>query len=393
MKNFKTSNRLQAVPEQFFAKLEQKVKKAASNADRPIINLGQGSPGEPAFDHIKEALKEAADKPINDKYPPFPGFAYAREACAEFYKREYGVEIDPEKEVSLLIGGKAGLVELPQCLLNPGDIALVPDPGYPDYWSGIALAEAEMYMMPLIEENNFLPRYEDIPEDILKRAKIMFVNYPNNPTGAMVDEEFFKETIAFAKAHDICVVHDFAYGAIGFDGKRPVSYLEVEGAKENGIEIYTMSKTFNMAGWRIGFAVGNPSVIAALDLMHDHLHCGLYGGIQEAAAAALLGPQDEVREQERMYERRRNLLINGLNEIGWKVKAPQGSFFSWLKVPEGYTSEEFSDLLLEKAQVLAAPGIGFGEHGEGYVRAGLVASDEKIKEAIERIDALNLFNK
>lgn len=392
MKTFEFSNRLQALPEQFFAKLGEKIQ-SASNEERKIINLAQGSPDQPVFNHIKAALKKAADDPFNDKYPPFKGFDHVKKACADFYEREYGVKLDAEKEVTLIIGGKAGLVELPQCLLNPGDIALVPDPGYPDYWSGMALAGAGMHMLPLEEENGFLPRYEDIPADILEKAKLLFINYPNNPTGAMADKAFFEKTIQFANDHGICIVHDFAYGAIGFDGKRPVSFLEADGAKENGIEIYTMSKTYNMAGWRVGFAVGNPSVIAALDLIQEHLHCSLYGGIQEAAAAALLGPQDQVREQEAMYERRRNLLINGLNEIGWEVKAPEGSFFSWLKVPQGYTSEEFSNLLLEEAGVAFAPGSGFGEHGEGYVRAGLVASEEQIREAIRRIAELAIFKK
>ncbi|RJS61523.1 pyridoxal phosphate-dependent aminotransferase [Bacillus sp. PK3_68] len=390
MKTFETANRLQALPEQFFAKLGQKIKDA-STGGREIINLAQGSPDQPVFSHIKTVLKTAVDDPANDKYPPFKGFDHVKEACAEFYQKEYGVEIDPAREVALIIGGKAGLVELPQCLLNPGDVALVPDPGYPDYWSGIALAGAEMYMMPLREENGFLPRYEDVPEEILKKTKLLFINYPNNPTGAMADAAFFEETIQFANQHGICIVHDFAYGAIGFDGKRPVSYLEIDGAKEIGIEIYTMSKTYNMAGWRVGFAVGNPSVIAAIDLIQDHLHCSLYGGIQEAAAAALLGPQDEVHKQQAMYEKRRDLLINSLNEIGWEVTAPEGSFFAWLKVPEGYTSEGFSDLLLEEAGVAFAPGIGFGERGEGYVRAGLVASEEKIKEAVRRISQLSIF--
>ncbi|OCA82817.1 pyridoxal phosphate-dependent aminotransferase [Pseudobacillus wudalianchiensis] len=392
MKTFETANRLQALPEQFFAKLGQRINNASAGG-REIINLAQGSPDQPVFSHIKTALKTAVDNPVNDKYSPFRGYSHVKKACAEFYQREYGVELDPEREVALIIGGKAGLVELPQCLLNPGEVALVPDPGYPDYWSGIALAGANMHMLPLKEENGFLPRYEEIPKEVLEKAKLLFINYPNNPTGAMADSAFFEKTIQFAGEHEICIVHDFAYGAIGFDGKKPVSYLQVEGAKENGIEIYTMSKTYNMAGWRVGFAVGNPSVIAALELIQDHLHCSLYGGIQEAAAAALLGPQDEVHKQEAMYEKRRNLLISGLNEIGWKVTAPEGSFFAWLKVPEGYTSEEFSDLLLEEAGVAVAPGIGFGELGEGYVRAGLVASEEKIKEAVHRLAQLEIFKK
>ncbi|KZN98144.1 pyridoxal phosphate-dependent aminotransferase [Pseudobacillus badius] len=392
MKTFETANRLQALPEQFFAKLGQQIKEA-SDKGQDIINLAQGSPDQPAFSHIKEALKAAADNPANDKYPPFQGFSHVKKACADFYKREYGVEADPEKEIALIIGGKAGLVELPQCLLNPGDIALVPDPGYPDYWSGIALAGADMHMLPLEAENGFLPRYEKIPKEVAEKAKLLFINYPNNPTGAMADSAFFEKTIQFADEHGICIVHDFAYGAIGFDGKRPISYLQANGAKEHGIEIYTMSKTYNMAGWRIGFAVGNPSVIAALELMQEHLHCSLYGGIQEAAAAALLGPQEQVHQQQAMYEARRNLLISRLQEIGWEVTAPEGSFFAWLKVPKGYTSQQFSELLLEKAGVAFAPGIGFGERGEGYVRAGLVASEEQIQEAVRRIAQLNIFKK
>ncbi|MBM7649577.1 aminotransferase [Bacillus ectoiniformans] len=390
MKTFEQSKVLHALPDQFFAKLGVKIKKA-SNEGRDLINLAQGNPDQPTPEHIVQALKEAADKPVNHKYSPFQGFPYVKEACAAFYEREYGVKVDPETEVALLFGGKAGLVELPQCLLNPGDVALVPDPGYPDYWSGIALAGAEMHMMPLKEENGFLPCYEDIPDDILDRAKLLFINYPNNPTGAMADLEFYNQTIEFANKHDICVVHDFAYGAIGFDGNKPVSYLEAEGAKETGLEIYTMSKTYNMAGWRIGFAIGNPSVISAIELLQDHLNVSLFGAIQEAAAAAFLGSQECVYAQSDTYESRRNVLIGGLREIGWEVSAPAGSFFSWLKVPKGYTSVEFSDLLLDKANVIVAPGIGFGEYGEGYVRVGLLASEERMREAIQRIKALNIF--
>ncbi|WP_100403489.1 pyridoxal phosphate-dependent aminotransferase [Bacillus sp. FJAT-42315] len=390
MKKFEQSKLLQALPDQFFAKLGKKVSDAI-NEGRDVINLGQGSPDQPPANHVINALQKAAENPVNHKYSPFKGFPYVKEACAEFYKREYGVEVDPDTEIAILFGGKAGLVELPQVLLNPGDVALVPDPGYPDYWSGMALSGAEMYMMPLTEENRYLPRYEEIPADIVKRAKLLFINYPNNPTGAMADEAFFEETIAFANKRDLCVVHDFAYGAIGFDDNKPVSFLQVEGAKEVGLEIYTMSKTYNMAGWRVGFAVGNPSVIAALELLQDHLHCSLFGAVQEATAVALLGEQQGVKEQEAMYERRRNLLIDGLNRIGWKVEAPEGSFFSWLKVPTGYTSEQFSDLLLKEANVVVAPGVGFGKYGEGYVRAGLVVSEERILEAIDRIDRMKIF--
>jgi L-glutamine---4-(methylsulfanyl)-2-oxobutanoate aminotransferase len=246
-------------------------------------------------------------------------------------------------------------------------------------------------MMPLKEEYSFLPQYDAIPEEILQKAKLMFLNYPNNPTGAIADLNFFNETIQLAQTHDLCIVHDFAYGAIGFDGHKPISFLQSPGAKDVGIEIYTMSKSYNMAGWRIGFAVGNPSVIEAINLIQDHLYVSIFGAVQEAAAEALLGPQDCVDNQVDTYQKRRDLLINGLHEIGWNVTAPKGSFFAWLKVPDGFTSETFSDFLLAKIGVIVAPGIGFGKYGGQYVRVGLLTTEERIKEAISRIRKLGIF--
>ncbi|WP_163102155.1 pyridoxal phosphate-dependent aminotransferase [Peribacillus alkalitolerans] len=390
MVQFEQSELLKSLPKQFFASLVQKVGKMTSQG-HDVINLGQGNPDQPTPKHIVQKLQEAAENPINHKYSPFRGYQYFKQAAAEFYKREYGVEINPEEEVAVLFGGKAGLVELPQCLLNPDDIALVPDPGYPDYWSGMALAKAEMAYMPLLEENDFLPDYAMIPADTLERAKLMFLNYPNNPTGATASKEFFEETISLAKENNICVVHDFAYGAIGFDGKKPISFLQCEGAKDIGIEIYTLSKTYNMAGWRVGFAVGNKSVISALELMQDHLYVSLFPAVQEAATEALLVSQKCVDDLVQTYESRRKVLIDGLKEIGWEVKAPDGSFFAWLKIPSGFTSEAFSDYLLEHARVVVAPGVGFGKNGEGYVRVGLLSDEARLKEAVERINKLQLF--
>lgn len=390
MKQFEQSELLKRLPKQFFASLVAKVQKViASGTD--VINLGQGNPDQPTPQHIVESLQSAALNPVNHRYSPFRGFDYFKDAAAKFYQREYGVTVDPEKEVAILFGGKAGLVEIPQCLLNPGDLVLVPDPGYPDYWSGIELAGAKMEWMPLKEENDFLPAYLDLSEQALEKAKLMFLNYPNNPTGAIASREFFEETVALAKKHNICVVHDFAYGAIGFDGKKPTSFLEAEGAKEIGIEIYTLSKTYNMAGWRVAFAVGNPSVIQAINLLQDHLYVSLFGAVQEAAVTALLSPQDCVYELTALYEARRDAFIQALREIGWKVTAPKGSFFAWLKVPDGYSSEQFADLLLEKAGVAVAPGIGFGVYGEGYVRVGLLTDEARLVEAADRIAALKIF--
>ncbi|MBT2683619.1 pyridoxal phosphate-dependent aminotransferase [Bacillus sp. ISL-37] len=389
---FPQSDLLKSLPKQFFASLVQKVG-AYTEKGADVINLGQGNPDQPTPQHIVEKLKQAGENPANHKYPPFRGLLSLKEAAAAFYKREYGVDLDPEEEIAILFGGKAGLVEIPQCLLNPGDTILVPDPGYPDYLSGVELAKAKMVTMPLREENDFLPDYAELSAEDLDQAKLMFLNYPNNPTGAVAHQEFFDQTIELARKNEICVVHDFAYGAIGFDGKRPQSFLQSEGAKDVGIEIYTLSKTYNMAGWRVGFAAGNKSVIAAINLLQDHMYVSLFGAVQEAAAEALLGPQECVAELNDLYESRRNVLIDGLKNIGWHVTAPKGSFFAWLKVPEHFTSVEFADFLLEKAHIAVAPGVGFGEHGEGFVRVGLLSSEERLQEAVSRIESLEIFKK
>jgi L-glutamine---4-(methylsulfanyl)-2-oxobutanoate aminotransferase len=390
MSVFEQSEILKSLPTQFFATLVAKVNKVVEQG-HDVINLGQGNPDQPTPEHIVKSLQQAVNNPIHHKYSPFRGQQFLKEAIVSFYKREYGVDLDANKQVAILFGGKAGLVEVPQCLLNPGDIALVPDPGYPDYWSGVELAKAKMELMPLKAENNFLPDYQGIEEDVLQRAKLMFLNYPNNPTGAVATKSFFDETVTLAKKHNICVVHDFAYGAIGYNNEKPISFLQVDGAIDVGIEIYTLSKTYNMAGWRIGFAVGNESVIEAMNLLQDHLYVSLFGGIQEAAATALLSSQSCVQELVNRYKSRRDTFINGLKDIGWNVQAPAGSFFAWLPVPEGFTSVSFSDYLLEKAHVVVAPGVGFGSFGEGYVRVGLLSDEERLLEAVERIKGLKIF--
>lgn len=392
MKNFPQSELLNSLPKQFFASLVQKAGKYIEKG-YDVINLGQGNPDQPTPKHIVAKLQEAAAKPLNHKYPPFQGFTYLKQAIADFYQREYDVTINPNKEVAILFGGKAGLVEIPQCLLNQGDSILVPDPGYPDYLSGVALAKARIIKMPLREQNQFLPDYDELTANQLAEARLMILNYPNNPTGATATNEFFAETVQLADQHDICVIHDFAYGAIGFDGKKPQSFLQTPGAKEVGVEIYTLSKTYNMAGWRIAFAVGNESVISAIELLQDHLYVSIFGAIQEAAAEALNGSQECVRELTQLYERRRNVLVDGLVSIGWNVHAPKGSFFAWLKVPDGFNSEQFADILLEQAHIVVAPGIGFGEFGEGYVRVGLLTPEDRLREAIKRISTLDIFKK
>mgnify|MGYP003367036603 CR=1 FL=1 len=384
------SHKLQQLPPQFFANLVQKVNIAIAEG-RDVINLGQGNPDQPTPDNIIKALQIAAEDPQSHKYPPFRGIQPLKEAVAAFYEREYGVQIDPNTEVAIMGGTKTGLVELPMALLNPGDYMLLPDPGYPDYLSGAVLAEVNYDFMPLLAENQFLPDYDALPAEVKERAKLLYINYPNNPTGGTANKEFFNDTVALAKKHDIAIVHDFAYSAIGFDGEKPLSFLQAEGAKDVGIEMYTLSKTYNMAGWRIGMAVGNAKMIEAINLIQDHLFCSVFPGIQHAAVEALNGDQSAVVALQEMYERRRNVLVEACHRIGWEVKAPKGSFFAWLPVPEGFTSEQFTNLLLEKANVAVASGNGFGKHGEGYVRVGLLVSEERLVEAVERIEKLGLF--
>lgn len=392
MRNFKGSETINRLPEQFFANLVNKVSEV-ENQGHDVINLGRGNPDTPTPDYIIKALQKAAEDPINHKYAPFRGFTYLKEAVSVFYKKEYNVNIDPETEVAVLFGSRTGLIECSQCLLNPGDTVLLPDPGYPDYETGIALANAKIERFPLLEENGFLPTYQSMSEELLGRAKLMFLNYPNNPTAAMANSEFFDETVDIAKKHNIGVVHDFAYGAFGFEGEKPVSFLQSKGAKDVGIETYTLSKTYNMAGWRVAFAVGNPSIVELINKLQEHMYASIFGAVQYAAAEALTGDQSFVGELNDMYKSRRDVFIKKLNEIGWKVEAPKGTFFAWLPVPKNYTSEAFSDLLLHEAHVVTAPGTGFGSSGEGYVRIGLLDTEERLIEAADRIGKLDVFRR
>lgn len=386
----KISQKLQALPEQFFSTLVAKVnQKIAEGHD--VINLGQGNPDQPTPEYIVEALKIAADKPLNHKYSPFDGKLELKQAVAEFYQREHQVEIDPQTEVAILFGSKTGLVELPMCVLDEGDCMLLPDPGYPDYLSGVVLGGVNYETMPLRAENDFLPDYSKLSPETLKKTEMMYLNYPNNPTGAVATPAFFEETVALAKKHAITVVHDFAYASIGFDGKKPVSFLQTAGAKEVGVELYTLSKTYNMAGWRVAFAVGNKEIVRAINLIQDHLYVSLFPAIQDAAATALTGDQSDVEAMRKMYESRRDHFIAACREIGWEVDAPAGSFFAWLKIPTGFTSASFADFLLEEVSVAVAPGSGFGKEGEGYVRVGLLMNEDRLEEAARRIGASTAF--
>ncbi|WP_339251151.1 pyridoxal phosphate-dependent aminotransferase [Sporosarcina sp. FSL W8-0480] len=384
------SNRLKNMPPHFFSGLVKKVE-AAKQSGMDIINLGRGNPDQPTPDHIIKALQQAAERPENHGYSPFNGIPELRKAVADFYKREYGVDVNPDTEVAILGGSKIGLVEIPLAMMNEGDLLLLPDPGYPDYLSGVSLANIEYDTMPLLKENGFMPDFSSIADESKQKAKIMYLNYPNNPTSAVATIPFFEEAISFARENGIFIVHDMAYGGIGFDGVKPISYLQADGAKEIGIEMYTLSKTYNMAGWRVAFAVGNSKMIEAISRLQSQLFIGMFPGIQHAAIAALGADQSCVRELTALYENRRNVLIRECQRIGWNVEAPKASFFAWLPVPEGYTSESFSDILLQQAGVVVAAGNGFGKYGEGFVRVGLLESEERIAEAVGRIEALGIF--
>jgi L-glutamine---4-(methylsulfanyl)-2-oxobutanoate aminotransferase len=390
MLEFEPSHALKRLPEQFFAKLV-KTTQALIKEGHDVINLGQGNPDLPTPDFIVEALQEASTNPKFHKYSPFQGYPFLKEAVADFYQREYQVDIDPNKEVAIMFGSKTGLVEISQCLLNPKEKILVPDPGYPDYMSGIALTDAIPIHMPLKEENQFLPDYQQISDEDLADAKLMFLNYPNNPTAATATKNFFDDTIEVAKQNQICVVHDFAYGAIGFEEDKPQSFLQSEGAKGVGIEMYTLSKTFNMAGWRVAFAVGNPSVIEAIELIQDHYYVSIFGAIQSAAKTALDEGKSAIAELNNTYQQRRDAFLQQAEKIGWHGGTAHGSFFVWMPTPKGYTSESFANLLLEKAHVVVAPGNGFGASGEGYVRIGLLDEPDRLREACDRIGKLSLF--
>ncbi len=384
-----TSRMLQELPTQFFANLVRQVnQKVAEGKD--VINLGQGNPDQPTPPGIIQTLQQAAEKPANHKYSQFRGNHFFKQAAADFYLEHYGVTLDPETEIAVMGGSKIGLVELPLALLNPEDSILLPDPGYPDYLSGVVLAQVQQEFLPLLPENGYLPDYSKLSQEALEKAKLLFLNYPNNPTGAQATADFFDETVAFAKNHEIAVVHDFAYGALGTEQEAPISFLQSAGAKEVGVELYTLSKTYNMAGWRVAFAAGNAEIIEAINVIQDHLFVGLFPALQEAGAYALTN-NENVEALVALYNRRRNVFVKAAAAIGWHAYPSTGAFYAWMPVPKGYTSVSFANFLLEEVAVAVAPGSGFGDGGEGYVRIGLLVEEARLEEAIKRIATLQLI--
>jgi LL-diaminopimelate aminotransferase len=385
---FEKAERLKQLPPYLFKEIDRKKKEVMARGI-DIIDLGVGDPDIPTPPHIIEALKKAADEPANHRYPSYSGMAAFKETVAEWYGSRFGVTLDPATEVITLIGSKEGIAHFPLAFINVGNIALVPSPAYPVYRIATLFAGGEPYTMPLLKENDFLPDLEAIPGDVADRARIMIINYPNNPTSATADPGFFSKVVAFAKKYRIIVCHDAAYTEMAFDGYKPPSFLEVEGAKEIGLEFHSLSKTYNMTGWRIGFAVGNQEAIDGLGGIKSNIDSGVFQAVQMAGMEALRGDQSCVHEMTLTYEARRDLMIKGLRDAGFTVNSPKATFYLWVQVPEGYSSASFAARLLEEAGLVVTPGNGFGEPGEGYFRIALTQTEERLSEAMDRINGLS----
>jgi len=385
---FEKAERLKRLPPYLFKEIDRKKEEVIARG-MDIIDLGVGDPDIPTPAHIIDALKRTAGDPANHRYPSYSGMNDFKYAVAEWYKKRFGVDLDPENEVLSLIGSKDGIAHLPLAFINPGDIALVPTPAYPVYHIATMFAGGESYFMPLLSDNNFLPDLNSIPSEIAERAKLMFINYPNNPTTAVADLDFFNRVVEFARKHSILVCHDAAYTEMAFDGYRPLSFFEADGAKEVGIELHSLSKTYNMTGWRIGFAVGNREAVNGLGVIKSNIDSGVFQAVQIAGIEALRGDQSCVSDMVEVYTRRRDLMVKGLRETGFEVEAPKATFYLWIKVPEEYTSAQMASRMLEEG-VVVTPGNGFGEPGEGYIRMALAQKRDRLEEAIKRIKAITL---
>ncbi|MDR2196564.1 MAG: LL-diaminopimelate aminotransferase [Coriobacteriales bacterium] len=382
----KHANNLNKLPPYLFAQIDAK-RDALRAQGIEVISLGIGDPDLPTPTHIVDAMAEAIRDPKNHQYPDYAGSLAYRSACAEWMKRRFGVELDPANEVLALIGSKEGIAHIHTAFVNPGDFVLAPSIGYPVYSGGATLMHANTHFLPMRAESGWLAELDanDIPAEVLSRARILFLGYPNNPTGATATPEYFDEAIAFCREHDLLLVHDNAYSEISFDGYIAPSILERPGAKDVCIEMFSLSKTYNMTGWRIGFACGNPEAIRALGTVKNNLDSGQFTAIQDAAIAALAGPQDCVVEMCALYQRRRDLILDALWAIGVECEAPRATIYVWAKVPQGLTSADFAEKVLTEAHVIVTPGSGYGPDGEGYIRISLTTPDDQLLEAVRRI--------
>ena len=380
----KVSERLEKIPPYLFAEIDRKIDEAkAKGID--IISLGIGDPDTPTLQPVVDEMHKAIDNPKNHDYPPYNGTAQFRNGAKDWMKKRFGVELNADTEILANIGSKEAIAHVFFAYVDKGDYTLVPDPGYPVYKNATIFAGGTPYAMPLLEENNFLPDFNKIPEDIAKKSKLMFLNYPNNPTGATADLEFFKKAVDFCKKYDILLCSDMAYSEMTYDGYKAPSVLEVEGAKDVAIEFYSHSKSYNMTGWRVGFVCGNADAIKALGTIKNNIDSGTFKAVQQAATAAFTIDQSYIDKLNKMYQERRDVMEEGLRELGWNIKPSKATFYIWIPTPNGMTSEEFATVMLEKAHVVVPPGIGYGKCGEGYIRIALTKDVETIKKALQRM--------
>jgi LL-diaminopimelate aminotransferase len=380
----KKSKRLDKIPPYLFVKIEEKKEKLQKKG-ADIVDFGIGDPDLPTPSHVFRKMHEVLESKGSANYPTSKGELSFRKAVADWYQRRFNVSLDPGSEVCTLIGSKEGLGHIFLAFVDPGDVTLVPDPAYPVYKIGTILAGGEPHFLPLTEKNKFIPDLESIPRNVLKKAKLLFINYPNNPTGAVAGKDFFEKCVKFAKKNDLLLVSDLAYSEMGFDGFKPGSVLEIPGAKEVTIEFHSLSKNYNMTGWRIGMAVGNAEAVGALATIKSNIDSGAFKAIQRAGIEALTGPQGCIDEHNKIFGERRNVLYDGLVSLGWKFEKPKATFYMWVPVPKGETSASFAEKLLERCGILVVPGNGYGPSGEGYVRFAVTLPKERIAEAIKRM--------
>jgi LL-diaminopimelate aminotransferase len=380
------ARRLDQVPPYLFAELERKIA-AKEREGIDVISLGIGDPDLPTPEVVVEAAAAAVRDPSTHRYPSNQGSLEFREAVVRFYRGRFGVALDPASEVMPVLGGKEAVGHIAMACLDPSDLCLSPEPGYPPYTSGPVFSGAEVHYLPLTEENDFFPELEAIPDEIARRANLLYLDYPNNPTGAIVPDGALDRAVAFARRHDLFVVHDNAYSEITFDGYVAPSFLETPGAKDVGVEIFSLSKGWNMTGWRCGFVAGNAALIERYRHLKTNLDSGLFEALQRAAAAALTDARDFPRQMSKVYQRRRDLLVEALAQIGLDVEPPKATPYFWVRVPEGHTSASFASLVLDQANVVVSPGPGYGPSGEGFVRLSSTVPDERLEEAVRRIES------
>jgi len=383
------AKRLGRIPPYLFAEIDRKVQEK-KRAGIDVISLGIGDPDLPTPGRIVSVLQETAADPHNHRYPSYFGLAELRESIARWYSERAGVELEPATEILPTLGSKDGISHAPLALVDPGDVVLAPDPGYTVYITGAIMAGADPYIMPLTAQNHWLPDLDAIPDDVARKARLMWLNYPNNPTAATADRSFLERAVAFCRTHDIVLCHDAPYSEIAFDGYRPVTLFEIPGAKEIGLEFHSLSKTYNMTGWRIGWVCGRADLVNLIGQLKTNIDSGIFQAVQWAAIEALNGGEEETKAACTVYARRHRLVADTLNKLGWNIKPPRATFYVWAPVPDGYDSIGFASHVLDEVGVNITPGVGFGAHGEGYFRLSVTAPDARLQEAMARMGTLRL---